>query len=169
MANLQAALRAFASASISPATLCRKLNEVLCNNSAADKFVTFCYCTIDAGERKLSYANAGHWPPILLRQSGTRVPFPEVGFPLGIYPDATYEDSEVQLEPGDRLVLYTDGVTEATNHGGEEFGEPRLVELCRLDAGLGAADRLQAITTKVSAFSSGNFQDDFTLVVVAVK
>jgi sigma-B regulation protein RsbU (phosphoserine phosphatase) len=73
MANLQATFRAFASESISPADLVQKLNGVICNNIAADKFVTFCCCMIDAAENRLSYANAGHLPPILLRRSGTVV------------------------------------------------------------------------------------------------
>ncbi len=169
MANLQATLRAFASEAITPATLCQKLNEVICNNSAADKFVTFCYCTIEPGERKLRYANAGHWPPILLRKSGTRVTLEAGGFPLGIYPETTYTDAQVQLESGDRLIMYTDGVTEAANVNNQELGEPGLIVLGRNSLALNAAELLETITSEVSAFNHGSFQDDFTLVVVAVK
>jgi sigma-B regulation protein RsbU (phosphoserine phosphatase) len=169
MANLQATFRAFASESISPAALIQKLNGVICNNIAPDKFVTFCCCMIDAAENRLSYANAGHWPPILVRKSGTVVSLNEGGAPLGIFPDRNYEDGEVQLEPGDRLILYTDGLTEATNSDEQEFGERRLVELGSRNIALGAADLLESIRREVVGFNHGNLQDDLTLVVVAVK
>lgn len=169
MANLQATFRAFASESVSAAALCPKLNGVLFNNIAPDKFITFCYCMIDAAECRLNYANAGHWPPILLHRSGTAVFLKQGGAPLGIFPDRNYEDAEARLEPGDRLVLYTDGVTEATNSEGQEFGEPKLVELGSRNVALSASDLLETIMKEVASFSAGSFQDDFTLVVVAVK
>ncbi len=169
MANLQATFRAFASDSVSAAALCQKLNGVICNNIAPDKFITFCCCTIDATERRLRYANAGHWPPILFRSSGTPVFLKEGGTPLGIFPDGNYKEAEVQLEPGDRLVLYTDGVTEAMNSDGQEFGKQKLVELGSRNLALSAADLLETIRKEVAGFTGGSFQDDFTLVVVAVK
>lgn len=169
MANLQASFRAFASESISPAALVQKLNGVICNNIAPDKFVTFCCCMIDAGENRLSYANAGHWPPILVRKSGAVVSLNEGGAPLGIFLDRNYEDAEVQLEPGDRLLLYTDGITEATNSDGQEFSEAKLIELGRSNVALNAADLLGTIQKEVASFNHGNLQDDLTLVVVAVR
>lgn len=169
MANLQATYRAFASESISAGSLCQKLNDVICNNIAPDRFITFCCCMIDATERRLTYANAGHWPPLLLRRSGTAVSLNEGGAPLGIFPDRTYGDASVQLEPGDRLILYTDGLTEATNSNGQEFGESKLVDLGILNVALDASHLLEAIMKEVATFSGGSFQDDFTLVVAAVK
>ncbi len=124
---------------------------------------------IDATERRLTYANAGHWPPLLLRRSGTAVSLNEGGAPLGIFPDRNYGDAEVQLEPGDRLILYTDGLTEATDSNGQEFGESKLVDLGILNVALDASHLLEAIMKEVASFSGGSFQDDFTLVVAAVK
>jgi phosphoserine phosphatase RsbU/P len=169
MANLQASFRAFAEEGVSPGALCGKLHGVISNNVAQEKFVTFCYCTIDAEKNKLTYASAGHCPPLLLRGRGEAVSLKEGGTPLGILPGKEYADTEVQLEAGDRLVLYTDGLTEAMNAEEEEFGEPRLVGLGRKNMGLGAAELLEVIRKEVSGFSGGSFQDDFTLVVVAVK
>jgi phosphoserine phosphatase RsbU/P len=169
MANLQASFRAFASEEVSPGTLVGKLNEVVCNNIAPDKFVTFCYCTIDATDNRLTYASAGHWPPILLRKSGEAVPLREGGAPLGIFPNRNYEDLGLPLDSGDRLVLYTDGLIEAMNSDEQEFGERGLMELGSRNMALSATELLATIRKEVVSFCNGRFQDDFTLVVVAVK
>ena len=169
MANLQASFRAFAAEGVSPGTLCQKLNDVICNNIAADKFVTFCYCTIDAGEGRLMYASAGHCPPLLLRASGVVISLKEGGTPLGIMPDRNYVDTEVPLEAGDRLILYTDGLTEAMDAEEQEFGETRLVEMAKRNKALSAADLIAALMKEVSGYCGGSFQDDFTLIGVAVK
>jgi sigma-B regulation protein RsbU (phosphoserine phosphatase) len=145
------------------------LNEVISKNIAPDKFVTFWYCTIDTNENRLTYASAGHWPPILFHKSGEGVPLREGGTPLGIFPDWNYEDGGFPLASGDRLVLYTDGLTEAMNSDEQEFGEGRLLELCGSNIALSASELLAAIRKEVVRFCNGNFQDDFTLVVVAVK
>jgi sigma-B regulation protein RsbU (phosphoserine phosphatase) len=169
MANLQASFRAFAAEAISPGTLVGKLNEVISSNIAADRFITFCYCMIDTKDNWLTYASAGHCPPILFHRSGEAVPLKEGGTPLGIFPDRKYEDAGLQLESGDRLVLYTDGLTEAMNSDEQEFGDLRLVELGSRNIALSASESLAAIKEEVVSFCNGSFQDDFTLVVVAVK
>jgi sigma-B regulation protein RsbU (phosphoserine phosphatase) len=170
MANLQASFRAFASEELSPGTLVGKLNEVISNNIAPDKFVTFWYCTIDTNESTLTYASAGHWPPILFHKSGEGILLRGVGgTPLGILPDWNYEEEAFPLSSGDRLVLYTDGLTEAMNSDQQEFGERRLLDLCGNNTALSASELLAAIRKEVVSFCNGNFQDDFTLVVVAVK
>jgi PAS domain S-box-containing protein len=169
MANLQASFRAFASEAVSPGTLVGRLNDVICNNTTPDKFVTFCYCTIDTAENRLTYASAGHWPPILFRKSGEAVPLREGGPPLGIFPNRFYEVPGVQLASGDRLVLYTDGLIEAMNSDEKEFGERRLIELGSRNIELSASELLDVIKKEVLSFCSGSLQDDFTLVVVAVE
>jgi phosphoserine phosphatase RsbU/P len=169
MANLQASFRAFAEEGVSPGALCGKLHGVISHNVAPEKFVTFCYCTVDAVENRLTYASAGHCPPLLLRASGEVLALKEGGTPLGILPGSDYANTEVQLETGDRLVLYTDGLAEAMNAEEQEFGELRLVELGKRNAGMSATELLEVIRKEVSAYSCGSFQDDFTLVVVAVK
>ncbi|HYL69521.1 MAG TPA: PP2C family protein-serine/threonine phosphatase [Candidatus Limnocylindria bacterium] len=169
MANLQASFRAFTSEAISPGTLVGRMNGVLCNNIAADKFVTFCYCTIDVAKGRLTYAGAGHWPPILLRRTGEAMVLRDGGPPLGIFPGGEYEDIGVDLESGDQVVFYTDGLTEATNSEGQEFGERRVIELGIQNLRLSAEHLLQKIVKEVTRFSVGNFQDDLTMVVVSVK
>jgi len=169
MANLQASFRAFASEAVSPGALVGKLNEVISSNIAADKFVTFCYCMIDTTYNKLTYASAGHCPPFLFHKSGEAVPLKEGGTPLGIFPDRKYEDAVLQIESDDRLVLYTDGLTEAMNSDEQEFGERRLVDLGSRKTALSASELVAAIKNEVVSFCNGSFQDDFTLVVVAVK
>jgi len=169
MANLQASFRAFASEAVSPGILVGKLNEVLSNNIAPDKFVTFCYCMVDTRDNRFTYASAGHCPPILFHESGEAVPLKEGGTPLGIFPDRKYEDAGLQIESGDRLVLYTDGLTEAMNSDEQEFGERRLVDLGSRKTALSASELVAAIKKEVVSFCNGSFQDDFTLVVVAVK
>lgn len=169
MANLQASFRAFASEEVSPGTLVGKLNDVISNNIAPDKFITFCYCTIDASDNRLTYASAGHCPPILVHKSGEAASLKEGGVPLGIFANQNYESAGLQLRGGDRLVLYTDGLTEAMNSDELEFGERRLLELGSRNSTLNAAEMLAAIKKEVVTFCNGSFQDDFTLVVVAVK
>jgi sigma-B regulation protein RsbU (phosphoserine phosphatase) len=169
MANLQASFRAFTPDAISPGTLVGKMNGVLCNNIAADKFVTFCYCTIDVAAGRLTYAGAGHWPPILLRKSGKAVVLRDGGPPLGIFPGEEYQDISVNLGSGDQVVFYTDGLTEATNSEGQEFGERRLVEVGSQNLRLSANQLLERIVAEVTRFSMGNLQDDLTMVVVSVK
>ncbi|MGA8675988.1 MAG: PP2C family protein-serine/threonine phosphatase [Candidatus Acidiferrales bacterium] len=169
MANLQATFRAFAAEDVSPGVLTGKLNEVILNNIAPDKFVTFCYCTIDTAEKKLTYVSAGHWPPILFHKSGQALLLKEGGAPLGIFPGQKYGDAELQLESGDRLVLYTDGLTEAMDSDDQEFGERRLMDLGARDTSSNASELLGAIKKEVVGFCHGSFRDDFTLVVVAVN
>jgi sigma-B regulation protein RsbU (phosphoserine phosphatase) len=169
MSNLQAAIRSLARESEGPRDLCTRLNQLVCSNTPADKFITFFYGLIDAAKRKLVYSNAGHNSPILLRRDGSSIRLPEGGAALGIFPEWRYETGEVQLTAGDRLVLFTDGVTEAMNPQGEEFGEERLLALMTADPELGAAELQERILHAVTEFSSGDLQDDATLIVMAVN
>jgi len=169
MANLQASFRAFASEPVSPGAVVSKLNEVICNNIASDKFVTFCYCTLDVTNSTLTYASAGHWPPVLLRRSGQTLLLKDGGPPLGLFPSHPYENVELLLESGDRLVLYTDGLTEARNSNGVEFGEHNVTRVGNQNMRLTAAEMLDALRREVTTFCNGIFDDDLTLVVVTVK
>jgi len=169
MANLQASFRAFASESISPGIVVQKLNEVICNNIASDKFVTFCYCILDVSKNLLTYASAGHWPPVLVRRSGESFSLKDGGPPLGLFGDHLYENTELELEPGDRLFLYTDGLIEARNADGQEFGEHRLTRIGSQGLRLTAAELLERLRCEATLFCDGVFNDDLTLVVVTVK
>ena len=169
MSNLQAAIRTVAAESRAPQELCARVNRFVCSNTAADKFITLFYGLVDAANRKLVYTNAGHNSPILLRRDGSYLRLPEGGAALGIFPEWQYEAGEVRLTPGDRLVLFTDGVTEAMSPQGEEFGEERLLALMAADPELGAGELQKKILRAVTEFSTRDLHDDATLIVMAVN
>ncbi|MGO9086877.1 MAG: PP2C family protein-serine/threonine phosphatase [Candidatus Sulfotelmatobacter sp.] len=167
MANLQASFRAFATADATPQVVCTKLNKFLCANIASGKFVTFFYAVLDAEQRTLVYENAGHCPGLLIRENGGTESLSGGGAVLGALPDWVYQDYTAQLHAGDKLLLWTDGITEAENAQQEEFGEQRLVEAARArDAS--ALDTQRAIMQRVTAFCGANFRDDATLLVLRV-
>jgi len=169
MSNLQAAVRAFASETTLPRDLCGSVNRLLCRNVASGKFVTFFYCRIDLARRTLTHSNAGHNPPILARADGRVERLTAGGTPLGVFADAPYDQGQTALAPGDRVVLFTDGITEAQNGQDEEFGDDRLVSVV-LEGRALAPQALQAsIFETVSAFTGGAFQDDATLIVVGTE
>ncbi|MBI3664988.1 MAG: SpoIIE family protein phosphatase, partial [Acidobacteria bacterium] len=169
MSNLQAAVRAFASEGLPPQELCEKVNRVLSSSMTTGRFVSFHYCLLDANRKMLSYSNAGHLPPILWRRNGAPIRLEEGGAVLGVFPDGRYAEGEAALQTGDRLVLFTDGVTEACNAEGEEFGPERLARLLAENSRLGAAELKEKIMAAVTGFSSGAAQDDATLMIVAVE
>jgi sigma-B regulation protein RsbU (phosphoserine phosphatase) len=118
MSNLQAAVRAFAQDGASPASVCASVNRLLCRNMASGRFVTFCYARIDVAEGRLTYANAGHNPPLLVRVDGAIEKLAPGGTVLGVFTESAYEQGEFPLRRGDRLVFYTDGITEGRNRDG---------------------------------------------------
>jgi sigma-B regulation protein RsbU (phosphoserine phosphatase) len=166
MSNLQAAVRAFATDAARPAELCQQVNRILCGNIAEGRFISFCYCVLDSSVGTLAYANAGHYLPILVRADGTVERLDRGGAVLGVFPDAAYEQGEIALASRDRLILFTDGITEARNRDDEEFGEPRLMELARANRECSAPALQARLTEAVAAFADGAFQDDATLIVL---
>jgi sigma-B regulation protein RsbU (phosphoserine phosphatase) len=168
MSNLQAAVRAFATAQVEPHELCTSVNRLLCRNIAAGKFVTFCYAVVDTGSRRIQYANAGHFPPVLMRASGEAERLPSTGLVLGVAPDWTYTTGVIEIRSGDRLVCFTDGITEAVSPAGEEFGDDRLIATIRDHRGESADVLAHAVNDAVIAWAGGATQDDATLIVVAV-
>jgi len=167
MANLQASFRAFATTEASPQTVCTRLNRFLCANIASGKFVTFFYAVLDASSRTLTYENAGHSPGYLLRSDGTTETLQGGGAVLGVLPDWAYQSYAAQLQPGDRLLLSTDGITEAENAQVEEFGDERLLQAARSCDG-SALEIQRVIMQQVTAFCGGNFHDDATLLVLRI-
>jgi sigma-B regulation protein RsbU (phosphoserine phosphatase) len=168
MSNIQAAVKSLASTGISPNILCQQVNRLVCNNVDEGKFITFFYCVIDTVARKLLYTNAGHHVPMLVRRDGEIVRLTEGGPVLGLIPDYVYEVDEVELKPGDRLVLFTDGLTEARDIDDEEFGEERLMAILRSSRELSAGSIQGRIVKAVDVFSQGEMGDDTTLIVLAI-
>lgn len=168
MSNLQAAVRAAGAATAQPRELSARLNREVSSHLAPGKFITLFYGLLDASRQRLTYANAGHNAPILMRRDGSHVRLEGSGAALGVFAGWDYEQDEVELASGDRLVLFTDGVSEAANPDGEEYGEERLLELLRENRHCGAAELEHKVMRAIHEFSSGTLRDDATLIVVAV-
>jgi sigma-B regulation protein RsbU (phosphoserine phosphatase) len=135
----------------------------------AGRFATLCYLRLDAARGIISYANAGHNPPLVARSNGHIARLHAGGTVLGVFPEASYSGDEVPLAPGDRLLLYTDGITEARRADDEEYGESRLTDALFRHRHLGADALHAALLADVAAFTENRFQDDATLLAVAVK
>jgi len=168
MSNLQAAVRAFAQEEAPPSSVTASVNRLLCRNMASGRFVTFCYARIDVASGRLTYANAGHNPPLLVHAGGTVDLLVPGGTVLGVFAESTYEAGELRIGSGDRLVFYTDGITEGRNAAGEEFGEERLAASAVAHRALPADAMLAAMLADVEAFNAGAYEDDATLIVAAV-
>ncbi len=169
MASTRTAVRGAASREIPPQELCRKINSHVYEDVSGSRFVTLFYGDIDMNARRLSYTNAGHNPPLLVRQGGQISRLMAGGMPLGAFPQADYEQSSVSLQPGDRFLFFTDGLTEVCHPEGEEFGEDRLIRLLMEHRGESAAVLRENLMNAVSDFSLGRFEDDTTLMVIAVE
>jgi sigma-B regulation protein RsbU (phosphoserine phosphatase) len=166
MANVQAAVRAFASDSESPAQVCGKVNRLLCENIATGKFVTFLYGILDGEMRTFQYSNAGHLYPILV-SGGSVQKLEQGGAVLGVFPSWTYEDSIFELRAGDRLLLFTDGITEASDANGQDFEETSIASFAKANAALSARELNSRLLAKVTDFCGAQFRDDATLLVIA--
>ena len=167
MATLQASFRAHASTDATPEDLVERLNRAICASSEANKFITFFYGELDRETHGLHYVNAGHNPPFLFRANGAPEPLRTGGMILGFQPTIGYTGKEVTLAPGDLLLLFTDGVTEAPSPDEEEFGEARLCEIVRDSGRASAAEIAQRVRDGVDAFTHGADPfDDFTVCVI---
>ena len=165
MANLQAVLRTLATSNLAPGEICSRLNHHLLQVTDESKFATFFYADWDPCRMRLRYVNAGHhWPIFLGESQGRRLKVG--GIPLGLFPEAEFQMGEVMLQPGDLLVLYSDGVTEANSSKGEEFGEDRLeasIEKYRREP---LAEIQRHALEAVRLWSQGEPEDDMTLLIV---
>jgi len=145
----------------------RKVNSLLHESLERDKFVTAFYGVLDFKNRMLIYANAGHNPPILIRHEGGIEYLAQGGVALGVLADASYEDCPMELRPGDVLVLYTDGVSEAESPTGEQFGLRRIEHCVARLADASSRQILQGLVREVEDWAGERGpNDDLTLVVV---
>ncbi|MGB7283555.1 MAG: SpoIIE family protein phosphatase [Candidatus Acidiferrum sp.] len=169
MSNLQAAVRGLASPSLAPEGLCARLNSLVCHNTGNDRFITFFYAQLDGPARLLRYTNAGHNAPIVLRRDGSHERLQEGGGVLGVFPQQKFAAGVAQLAPGDRVIFFTDGVTEASDPAGEEYGEDRLLRVLLDNRAETARSLQEKILAAAGEFSCGRWHDDATLLVLAVS
>jgi sigma-B regulation protein RsbU (phosphoserine phosphatase) len=159
MSNLQAVVK----------ELVEKVNRVMWRNTTEAKFITLFYGLLDVNRKTLQYTSAGHNPPVLTREDGVQVRLEQGGLIVGAFEECVYDQGEIDLRPGDRLVMFTDGLSEAVDGNGEEFGEKRLAEAVRCKRQLSAEALHRCLLDRVTDFCGGKFEDDATLMVVAVS
>jgi sigma-B regulation protein RsbU (phosphoserine phosphatase) len=167
MSSLHASVHAQAGSHETLSETISAVNRYLADNIPANRFVTLFYAELDPASGALSFLNAGHNPPLIVHAAGTVEQLASGGLPLGIRRNAEYREGRTQMQMGDVLVIYSDGVTEAASPSGEEFGATRLYEVVsrNIDASAaGVRDRIESALTK---FSQGTqAADDITLVIV---
>jgi len=169
MANLQATLRGQALINHAPGECVAKSNALLCRSVEKGKFVTLFYGILNTMEKSLSYTNAGHCHPLIFDPKGEFRRLEKGGLILGVMDDYSYQEEKTTLEPGEMILLFTDGITETFNERNEQFEEERLVKVVQESLDLGAKEISQRVLNEVIAFQ-GNLpqSDDLTLVVVKI-
>jgi sigma-B regulation protein RsbU (phosphoserine phosphatase) len=171
MASLEASLPAQASVSHDLAEMMKRVDSLVYEASSANRYATLFYAEYDPRSRQLFYVNAGHNPPAILRKSAPacEVLRLETGGPVIGLLRQSYQQESLPLEPGDQVVLFTDGVSESMNARDEEWGEDRLIEFAKTCLGLPACEVMTQILAAAEAFAAGAPQhDDMTLVVLRV-
>jgi phosphoserine phosphatase RsbU/P len=172
IANVQASLRTATSFSADDlADLLRVVNNQAFTSSLADRYATLFYGIFDRETRTLRYVNAGHNPAVVLRRDGSILSLESGGAPVGMFPDSNYQESSVQLNAGDLVIIYTDGVVEATNPAGEDWGVEGLLNAATAwhQQRCGRAeDLVRLIFNSMDNFSNGHQNDDATLAVLYV-
>lgn len=169
MANVQSSLptAAFFAGNGVAATLAA-VNRQVYASSLAHWYATLFYGVLDGATRTLHYVNAGHPPPMVIRRDSTTDWLETGGAPVGLFPDSGYQEGVVQLRPGDLLLAFTDGVTEAVNPAGEEWGVEGLQRAASRDRGGSADDIVHAIFSSMDEFWHARLTDDATVLVLRV-
>jgi sigma-B regulation protein RsbU (phosphoserine phosphatase) len=166
MMALQARVQVLAEDPVDLSAFMTRLNKGTCAKCPSNRFITFFFCVLNPVTGELRFANAGHNPPIVVRASGETIMLEGGGPVLGIVPFAPYKEERVQLNKGDMIVLYSDGVTEANNPEYEEYGEERFMKVLAEHRNEPATTIVQAVTKSLFEFTSGAAQaDDITLSV----
>ena len=168
MAGLQASVRSLAGPDVEPGEVNRLLNGMLYRSTTTARYATLFFALYDADRRVLSYSNAGHFPPLHVSPSGEVARLGADGMPLGLFEDASYGQAQRTLEPGDLLVLYTDGIVEAQGTDGVEFGEARFIELLSRHRDANLDDLVLKIMAELERWGGGHAHDDATLVLARV-
>jgi len=170
ISSVQSSLRTAASfVGSDAAAVVRAVNSQVHAASLAERYATLFYGVFDGTTRTLRYVNAGHNPPLVIRPDHSMIRLQAGGVPVGIFPSWKYEEGMVQLRPGDLIIAYTDGVTEAVNPAGEEWGVERLRKAADESAAQCPDDIVSAIFASMDEFSRGRQTDDATVIVARVN
>ena len=167
MSNLQAALRVRAHGDQPTEEVVEEMNRQICQNTGLESFISFFLGELEPHGGRLSFTNAGHNAPVVVRNGGDIETLEAGGLLLGVFPEASYERGSVGLEPGDFVAFYTDGVTEAMNPQGELYSEERFVETLLRFRGRSAGEIHDGVLAEIAAFQQGSApDDDLTLILL---
>jgi phosphoserine phosphatase RsbU/P len=173
MSNLQGAMRVIAETIKSPASLITRVNQWFCRNIPVTKFVSLACLSVETQNgknAKIKYTNAGHWSPILIRTNGEVELLNPTGGLLGVHDEFSYDEQNIELFPGDIVVLYTDGITEAQNAEGKMYEEDRLTEFLTTHRSEPAETILENLLRDVGHFTGNSkLDDDLTVIVLQKK
>ncbi len=169
ISNVQSSLRtAVAFAGNDGAAVLGAVNREVHASSLPNRYATLFYGVFDEATRALQYVNAGHNPPMVLRRDRSVLRLESGGPPIGMFPNWTYKEGAVQLDPGDLVLAFTDGVTEAVNPTGEEWGEEGLLRAVAEHDAQSADEMVEGIFRSMDEFSLGHQTDDATVMVLRV-
>jgi serine phosphatase RsbU (regulator of sigma subunit) len=166
MASLQALLRSqCASGAEEPIGLLTRVNRLFCQSTGGDRFATLFFGVYDDGTRQLDYVNCGHNAPFLRRDDGTVQVLDSTATVLGLFKDWSCEVRSIHLQPGDTLIMFSDGAVDAVSPTGTEFGEQRLMAVWQEHLHLDIERLVEALCTSVQVFSGASLSDDLTMVI----
>jgi phosphoserine phosphatase RsbU/P len=170
MANLQANLRSQTATALEhPELFLRSVNRMFYENTVDSAYASLFFGVYDDQAQRLNYANCGHLSGLLLRRDNTCQRLDSTGTPLGLFQDWDCSIGECDLKPGDVLALYTDGITEASDHDGQEFGEESLINRLRQNRDQPCKAALEAITEEVRRLNPTDQHDDITLILAKCR
>ncbi|MBN2105738.1 SpoIIE family protein phosphatase [bacterium] len=170
MANLQASLHALVSTDLPINDVLYRINRFIYQNTGLDKFITFFYGELDIKTGVFTYSNAGHNPPMKLNKNKQLEELSVGGIVLGMMEDVSFDTETIQLEQGDCILLYTDGITETMNAEEEEFGESRVLSCLKDRTDCKASQIIQELIDETRQFSGSDIQaDDMTMVVIIMQ
>ncbi len=170
VSQIQAMLRSEVRNTDSLAKILKNVNFLMATTTSSEKFVTLFYADFDQRNHELHYVNAGHNYPIVIHTDGSHSFLTEGGLLIGAFPEASYKSDRISLSPGDLVFFYTDGVNEAFDRDGNQFGEDRLLELIKSLRDQSAREITEKVVDEIKEFSSGEIpQDDMTVVALKMN
>ncbi len=170
MANLQATLRGQTLVANSPKQCIERSNKLLLQSTSDEKYATLFYGILDTSSNKLSYTNAGHNPPLIISKNGSSRRLKTGGIMIAMMDNFPFEEETVDIQPGDTLVIYSDGITESFNEKDDEFGEDRLEEILKKNVTRSPEEMIASVIDAVNAHAGKMPQaDDMTMVVLKMK